>query len=356
MQNISNSVVSSGLDEKDYPTIGVTGLAGYSVFLQMSQLPLIGQTVHCHGLFTELGGKGYNQVVACGRLGVKACFAGAIGRDDWGQQCKIYLESEGVDSFWIEKEGMATAFAAIQTDAAGQNTVSVYPGAAAAFCLADLGRQALEQFRKCKLLLIQAELGKKHIMEVLDFGEEAGIPVILNPGPAIYLENEILARFYAVTPNEDEAKVLTGLSLEKEYSPEALVYALQEAGVKRAAVTLGDKGAIILENDENCEDGKNGRYCRGCEDGKRDEDSKDSINDTVCKIYHIEAYPINPVVDTTGAGDVFNGALAVGIVEGKSFMEAVHFAVAASGLSITKAGAVAGIPYREDVDCFLRDV
>lgn len=320
MQNISNGSTSKSLNERNFPAIGVMGLAGYSVFLQMPQLPLTGQTVHCDGLFTELGGKGYNQVIACERLGAKTYFAGAIGADDWGRQCKIFLDSEGVDAYWVEKKDTATAFAAIQTDAAGQNTVSVYPGAAKAFCLTDLPQQALEQFIKCKLLLIQAELGKKHIMEVLDFGEEVGIPVILNPGPAIYLESEILRRFYAVTPNEDEAKILAGLPPEREYSPEALAYALHGAGAKRAAVTLGEKGAIILEKGD---------------------------------VYHIEAYPIRPVRDTTGAGDVFNGALAVGIVEGKTFFEAVGFAVAASGLSITKAGAVAGIPYREDVEGFL---
>ena len=299
------------------PVVGVAGLTGYSVFMQMQRLPAVGQTVRCNNLFTELGGKGHNQAAACARLGVPTCFAGAIGQDDWGYQCKVALKADGIVPLLIETKRAATAFGLIQTDADGQNTVSVYPGAAQYFRLTDLLPAALKLLRQCKLLLIQAELGKNHVIEMLRFGEEAEIPVILNPAPAISLEKDLLARFYAITPNENEAKFLTGLPLEADCPPEKLAHALAQAGARRAVITLGKKGAVIMENG------------------------------TVC---YVKPYPVSYVSDTTGAGDTFNGALAVGIIEGKTLFEAVRFAAVASGLSVTKKGALSSIPYRAEVD------
>jgi len=297
--------------------IGVFGLTGYSVFLQMPQLPQIGQTVRCNNLFTELGGKGHNQAAACARLGADVYFAAAIGRDDWGAQCKASLESDNITPLLVEYEQAATAFGLIQTDAIGQNTVSVYPGAAQYFRLADLSHSALEQLSQCKLILVQAELGEAHILETLHFAENNRIPIILNPAPAISLDKNLLKRFYAVTPNEDEAKFMAGLSQNENYPPEKLAQALANAGAERAVITLGEKGAILLENGKTC---------------------------------YVKPHPISTVVDTTGAGDTFNGALAVGIVEGMAFIDAVRFAVTASALSVTKAGALSSIPTRADVD------
>ena len=294
------------------PRIGVIGLAGQSAFLRTPHLPAPGESVICDALFFELGGKGYNQAVAAARMGVDTVFIGAVGDDEYGSACERELEQEGVTPCLIRKKA-PTAFATITTAADGENTVAVCPGAAKELTGEDLLVPEVEKVLKsCTMLLLQNELRADCLREAIAFANRNGIPVILNPAPAPGLPLDLLPGCDLITPNYGEALCLTGL--QPEATPAQLASALKTLGPNRSVVTMGGRGALIVSGD-NPE--------------------------------HIPAVSFGPTVDTTGAGDTFNGVLAGAMASGYSLREAVKLAVRAAGISVTRKGAVACIPRRE---------
>lgn len=299
------------------PKIGVIGLGGQSAFLSTPHFPAPGETVSCSNLFFELGGKGYNQAVACARMGVSTVFIGAVGKDDNGKACKRELLREGITPCLIEKE-IPTAFAVINTDAEGENTVCVYPGAAKELTPEDL-RQAsvMEQLRTCTCLLLQNELTAACLEEACRIGKELGIPVILNPAPAMQLNWSMLKKCRLITPNYGEAVQLAGLSDQDEPDGQTLVQVFRRKGISQAVITMGAQGAILMDGDT---------------------------------VRRIPAFSLDTPVDTTGAGDTFNGYLAGALALGMTLYEASCMATVASGISVTRRGAVAGIPAREEVE------
>ena len=298
------------------PYIGVVGLTGQSVFMKVDHLPRVGETVKSKELFTEAGGKGHNQAVACSRLGSDCVFIGAVGSDFWGQVCKEDLVSRGVEAVLMEKvTGTACAF--IMTDDKGDNIVSVYTGASRELTMEDIRSEVIwRQLKKCDLLLAQMELPEDCLQELVDLSKERSIPLLLNPAPAKELEPEFINRFYAITPNEEEAKILLGITPNTKMTPLELGEAMLEVGIQRAVITLGGDGALLVDFNE---------------------------------IRHFPPYKISKVIDTTGAGDTFNGALASCIAQSMSMAEAVEFAIVAAGLSVTKKGACNSIPTEEEV-------
>lgn len=301
------------------PRIGVIGLGGQSAFLSTPHFPAPGETVSCSGLFFELGGKGYNQAVACARMGVSTVFIGAVGKDDNGKACCRELLQAGITPCLIEKD-VPTAYAVITTDASGENTVCVYPGAAKELTPEDLRQDSvMAQLRTCTCLLLQNELTVACLEEACRIGKELGIPVILNPAPAKQLNWSMLKKCRLITPNYGEAVQLAGLSARDEPDGQTLVQIFRKKGISQAVITMGAQGAILMDGDT---------------------------------VRRIPAFSLDTPVDTTGAGDTFNGYLAGGLALGMTLYEASCMATVASGISVTRSGAVAGIPVRAEVDLY----
>ena len=298
------------------PKIGVIGLGGQSAFLSAEHLPVPGETVGAQRLFFELGGKGYNQAVACARMGVDTVFIGAVGKDDNGKACEKDLISEGITPCLIEKE-IPTAYAVITTDAKGENTVCVFPGAAKALAPEDLrSNRVISVLKECTWLLLQNELSTGCLLEACKIGRELEIPVIFNPAPAEKIPSEIMAYCSLITPNYGEAKQLTGYFPEEQPTGCQLADRFAKQGIPNVIVTMGGDGALVMEQGE------------------------------ICKI---PAFSCKPV-DTTGAGDTFNGVLTAMLATGKSLTEAAKIASVAAGISVTRPGAAGSIPNKAEVD------
>lgn len=297
--------------------IGVVGLTGQSVFMKVEELPRVGETVKCKEIFREAGGKGHNQAMASAAFGTACVFVSAVGADSFGESSRENLKSGKVDAILIPKAS-PTAYATILTDSGGDNMVAVYPGAANELTKEDiLSAKVKNSLEKCDLLLTQMELQEECLEALLDISVESSIPIILNPAPAKRLAPDLLNQFYLITPNEEEAKVMLGIPPHTRMTPLELGRAVQEAGVQRAVITLGSDGAILV---------------------------------TAKEVRHYAPYKVSPVMDTTGAGDIFNGALASRIALGESLEKAVIFAIVAAGLSVTKKGACSSIPTKEEVE------
>ncbi len=301
------------------PKIGVIGLGGQSAFLATEHFPAPGETVSCRELFFELGGKGYNQAVACARMGVDTVFIGAVGRDDNGRACREDLIREGVIPCLIEKD-IPTAYAVIMTDSSGENTVSVFPGAAKAITPEDLHSEPVfARLKECTCLLLQNELSAECLLEACKIRQELGIPVILNPAPARDIPVEAIKSSALITPNYGEAKCLTGFSEYEQPTDEELAERFVQQGVCNAVITMGGQGALIMEN---------GKTCR------------------------IPAFSCGKAVDTTGAGDTFNGFLTAVLSLGKSLSDAARIAAVAAGIGVTRHGAAGSIPTKAEVDAY----
>ena len=299
------------------PKVGVIGLAGQSAFLAADHFPAPGETVKCTKLFFELGGKGYNQAVACSHMGVPAVFIGAVGRDNNGKACREELTREGVTPCLIVKE-IPTAFAVITTDSSAENTVSVFPGAAKALTPKDLrSEEVMAQLRECTYLLLQNELSADCLAEACRIGQELGIPVILNPAPAQNIAPEVLRACGLITPNYGEAKCLTGISEREQPTGRELADRFARQGIFNAVITMGSQGAMVME--------------RG-------------------KPRHIRAFSPAQPVDTTGAGDTFNGVLAAMLACEADLFDAALTASIAAGISVTRPGAAGSIPTKAEVD------
>lgn len=303
--------------------IGVIGLGGQSAFLSAAHFPAPGETVSCKGLFFEPGGKGYNQAIACARMGVETVFIGAVGADDNAAACRKDLIQQGVIPCLIEKN-IPTAYAVIMTDESGENTVSVFPGAAKALTPEDLhSEQVMIQLRECSHLLLQNELTPACLLEACRLGQQLQIPVIFNPAPAGNIPGEALSSSVLITPNYGEAKQLAGFGERERPTGEALAERLAGQGICNAVITMGGDGAIVMEQG---------------------------------KISAISAFSAGAAVDTTGAGDTFNGFLTGALALGKPLQEAAKLAAVAAGISVTRKGAAGSIPTMAEIETYRKFV
>lgn len=299
------------------PKIGVIGLGGQSAFMSAGHFPAPGETVSCQSLFFEPGGKGYNQAIACARMGVDTVFIGAVGKDDNGKACREDLVRQGVTPCLIEKD-IPTAYAVIMTDSSGENTVSVFPGAAKAITPEDLrSEEVFGQLKECTCLLLQNELSAECLLEACKIGKELEIPVVFNPAPAENIPMEAIQSSALITPNYGEAKHLTGFLENEQPSGEELAEHLRVQGVSSAVITVGGQGALVMEQG---------------------------------KIQRIPAFSCGQAVDTTGAGDTFNGFLTAALSMGESLCDAARMAAVAAGISVTRRGAAGSIPTKAEVD------
>ncbi len=293
----------------------VTGSMNMDMVVKTSHIPKPGETVLGGTFFMNPGGKGANQAVAVARMGGEVVFIGKIGDDVFGRQSSQLFEEENVDiGGIISDENTSSGIALITVDSEGENSIVVAPGANANLSPEDV-RKAISKYEDYKILLIQLEIPIETVAFTMQTGKDLGMKVILNPAPANIFIQEHFHLIDIITPNEHEAEMLSGIPIHNLDDARLAALKLQEMGVKDVIITLGKQGAAVLENGE---------------------------------FYHVEA-PIVETVDTTAAGDVFNGALTVALAEGKNLKEATQFACKAASIAVTRLGAQSSIPFRKEI-------
>lgn len=292
--------------------IGACGLGGESVFLRVEHFHAPGETLKAEDIHIEAGGKAYNQAVAVARLGEKAVFLGAAGNDSGAALCKQTLINEGVTPVLQTIPGSHTAYACILTDAAGENRVTVSRGAAQQLSAAFIRAQEAV-IARCTHLLLGLECPLDATLAALTIAKKHNVMTILNPAPAIRLDMALLRSFDLLTPNQQEASVLLGLSSPPDISD--LPALLRKAGLTRTIVTLGAQGALWVNDQQSL------------------------------------LFPALPVqaVDTTGAGDAFNAGLAVALSRGYGLRIAIEYAINVSACAVGKRYALASLPEEKDV-------
>jgi ribokinase len=293
----------------------VIGSSNTDMVIKTEKLPVPGETILGGTFLMNPGGKGANQAVAAARLGGKVTFITKRGNDLFGNQAVGLLMREGIHTQYIVKDmELPSGVALITVDSAGENSIVVAPGSNGNLLEEDIPPVIFDA-GKYEILLLQLEIPIETVEYCAITAYDRGIKVILNPAPARQLSDNLLMRTWLITPNETEAETITGVSITDTASAERAAGLLQERGVKNVIITLGEAGAFVK-----------------------------SENFTGM-IPGIKVIP----VDTTAAGDVFNGALAVAISEGKNLVDAVNFANKAASISVTRMGAQASAPYRNEI-------
>lgn len=296
----------------------VVGSSNTDMVIQTNHLPRPGETVLGGTFFMNPGGKGANQAVAIARLRGRVSFICKTGSDVFGHQSQQLFEEEGIDiSYLFSDSKHPSGVALITVDEQAENCIVVASGANANLMPEDLAK-AEEAIDKADFILMQLEIPIETVEFVAETAWKKNKKVILNPAPAQVLSPSLLAHLYMITPNETEAEMISGVKITDEASALEAARVIAGKGVKHVIITLGAKGAFIYE-------------------------------DSVAKM--ILALKVK-AVDTTAAGDVFNGALTVALAEGRNLEDAVRFACKASAISVTRPGAQSSAPYRNEVDTF----
>jgi len=296
-------------------SILVVGSSNTDMVIKADHFPLPGETILGGNFFMFPGGKGANQAVAAARLGGKVTFLAKTGTDIFGKQTIQQFEKEGINTeFVVSDQNYPSGVALIIIDQKGENTIVVAQGANGALAPEDV-QLAMNEFEKTDLILIQLEIPIESVEYAMMLASNYKKKVILNPAPARKLSDDLLKQLFIITPNESEAEILLGMKIDSIESIELAAQKLFEKGVANVVITLGADGAYLYNKDG----------------GK-----------------HISTAKVIPI-DTTAAGDVFNGALAVAIAENKSLIDAIAFANAAAAISVTRMGAQASAPYRNEL-------
>lgn len=297
-------------------TIYVIGSSNTDIVVRSKKLPVPGETVIGGDYFMNQGGKGANQAVSCARLGGNVRFICRLGNDLFGKQALEGYTQHKIDTKYICIDPqLPTGIALINVDNKGENTITVAPGANNALSVDDIGH-AIANIKKDDIVLIQLEIPIETVIASIQQSSEKGARVILNPAPAQELPESLYQHLFLITPNETEAHKLTGIKVNNEETASKAAKAFIQKGCKHVVITLGSKGAFLH-------------------------------TDNFCGI--IPAHKVK-VLDTTAAGDCFNGALAVAIAENQSLLEAVRFATKAAAISVTRMGAQNSIPLRHEID------
>lgn len=300
------------------PMIVVVGSTNTDMVIKASHLPLPGETILGGTFFMSAGGKGANQAVAAARLGGSVLFIAKTGYDIFGKQSIELFEKEGIDISGIQRDHyQPSGVALITVDDKGENCIVVAPGANAALTPADID-ELNEKIKGASLVLVQLETPVETVEHVAAIAFSKKIKFVLNPAPAAKLSDELLKKISIITPNQKEAEMLTGIKVADQASARKAADVLHSKGIETVIITMGQQGAFVLHQD---------------------------------KYSMISGHKVN-VVDTTAAGDVFNGALVVALSENKTMEDAVAFACRAAAISVTRLGAQASAPTREEVENF----
>lgn len=282
--------------------------------------PRLGETIMGESFALGPGGKGSNQAVAAAMAGAETHFITRLGRDPFADMALATWARAGVRPAVTQHDESYTGAAYIFIEAAtGNNAIIVSPGVAGTISAADIEARA-ELIAGASVFVTQLEQPMPAALRALQIARGAGVRTVLNPAPAAPLGDEMLALCDFVTPNESEASALTGVEVTSVESAEAAARALRARGVGAAIITLGEKGALY-------------------HDGARS--------------VHVPPFHAGPVVETTGAGDAFNGGFAAALAEGADPIAAVRFGCATAGISVTRPGTAPAMPVRAEIEALL---
>lgn len=294
----------------------VIGSTNIDLIARVKHLPRPGETVGEARFMQSNGGKGANQAVAAARLGGDVAFVSCLGDDAAATALRQQFAADGIDTeALLTAAGTPTGTALIFVSEDGENCIAVAPGANHDLTPAAIDAVA-ERIAGAEYLLVQLEIPMETVVRAVEKAYETGTRVVLNPAPAMPIPEELLRRIYLITPNRTEIEILTGIPVHTSHDASRAAAALLAKGVENVIVTLGSEGALIKTPDEEA---------------------------------LVPAYPVT-AVDTTAAGDVFNGALLVALSEGRPLREVARFAARAAAISVTRMGAQTSIPWRGEIE------
>lgn len=297
--------------------ICVIGSLNMDLVVNVDTMPKPGQTIIGSNFKEVPGGKGANQAVAMARLNGNVSMIGKVGEDGFGQTLINSLKNDKVDTTYIQTAKGATGVALITVDKNAQNSIVVSPGANFEVKEDDIDNN-IEAIKNSNIVVLQLETPLNTIKYALNKAKELNKYTILNPAPAVKLDNEIIKNVDLLTPNETELEIISGVSIETEEDIQKAAQIMIEKGVKELIVTLGSKGSLYINKEKSM----------------------------FKKAYKVEA------VDTTAAGDSYTGALAVALSQDKNIEDAMDFASKVGALSVLKEGAQSSLPTLEDVKNF----
>jgi ribokinase len=297
------------------PTIIVAGSSNTDMVIKTTHIPVPGETVLGGTFFMNAGGKGANQAVAAARLGGHIVFICKTGNDIFGRQAKDAFQKEGIDTSFVTADELhPSGVALITVDKNGENCIVVASGANEQLLPSDI-KNAAGKIKTAVVILAQLETPVPSIEYLAELAGKEKIMMVLNPAPAARLSNELLQKITVITPNQKEAEMLTGIAVTDQQSAEQAALQLTAKGIQTVIITMGAQGALLLHKNK----------------------------------FSMIASPKVKAVDTTAAGDVFNGALAVALAEGTAMEAAVSFACRAAAIAVTRLGAQASVPYRNEL-------
>jgi len=294
----------------------VIGSSNTDMVVKTNKFPVPGETILGGEFFMFSGGKGANQAVAAARMGSEVTLICKTGNDIFGQRAIEEFKKEGIITTYIGTDlQKASGTALILVDEKGENEIVVAPGANETLTEPDI-EAANDAIENAELILLQLEIPVASVLYAAKKGFELGKKVILNPAPAQQLPAALFTCLYLITPNETEAEILTGIKVTDRKTAAAAAEKLLNMGVQNAIITMGAEGAFFKNKD----------------------------------LEMLIPAPKVHAVDTTAAGDVFNGVLAAGITSGKDWQAAIATACKAASISVTRMGAQASMPYLHEVN------
>lgn len=301
--------------------IVVVGSSNTDMIIKVPRIPKPGETILGGVFSTAPGGKGANQAVAAARAGGEVAFIAKIGRDTLGDESLRRFIEDRIDTTFVYRDDSApSGVAQILVAENGENSIAVASGSNSNLRPQDI-RNAKEWIISADIVLVQLEIPLDTVIEVVTLSHRLNKTIILNPAPAIDAPDNLLSHISFLTPNQTETELLTGIAVVDRDSAREAGRQLCSKGVATVTITMGAEGVFVFSRQE----------------------------ELFRRAYKVKA------VDTTAAGDVFNGALAVALSEGKGIGDAVSFANAAAALSVGKLGAQSSIPSRTEIDNFLSD-
>ena len=281
-------------------------------------LPLPGETVLGQSFHMGAGGKGSNQAIAAHKAGARVQFITKIGRDAFADFAKSTYAALGMDVTYVYQDAQAATGAAlilVQAES-GQNSIVVNPGACMQLTAQEI-EQAADAIGQARIFLTQLETNLPPVLQALSLAKAKGVPTILNPAPFQPMDDAVLQQTDWLTPNETEAGLLCGFPIASVEDAQRAAGVLRAKGVAHVVITLGEKGLFYADAERS---------------------------------FHLPAQQSGAVIDTTGAGDCFNGALACALSQGASPEQACRFANAAASLCVTRMGAASSMPTREQIE------
>lgn len=301
--------------------ITVMGSFVVDLMARAPHLPVKGETVKGTTFKMGPGGKGSNQGVAAKRAGADVTMITKLGKDDFADIALKSFKNEGMDTNLIfQDENEPTGAALIMVDEnTSENEIVVTLGACNHITDEDI-EKAKESIKNSNVFLTQLETNVDAVEKAVDIAYKSGVKVILNPAPVQPISDELLKKVYILSPNEVEASILSGVKVDSVETAEKAAKVLMSRGCENVIVTLGNKGALVVTKE---------------------------------KTEFIKALKVD-TVDTTGAGDAYNGGLATALAEGKDIFEAAKFANAVGALSVTKIGTAPAMPYRKEIEEFIK--